>query len=122
MLTQNLCLYLEYQITGALTHAADIDIRRCWCDGVLLPESEQDYSLSIVMQSHCIRTKAWIDEGRERHRERGQFLYDLTIWLGEKSLQQYQNGMELTACVPEADNDDWIILDRQHRTIEIQLL
>jgi hypothetical protein len=122
MLNQEFCNFLEYHITGTLTKSADLDRRRCWCDGILMPGFEKDYSVSKIKSTKQIITRAWIDEGRIKGKERGQFIYELTISFGDKSIQHYIKGLDLTECVPDKNNDDWIMLDREKRKIEIQLL
>jgi hypothetical protein len=77
MFDEDFCGRLEYAISGALTKSKDIDWRRCWCDGVLLPENETDYSSRQILKTKEILTKAWIDEGRTKNEKNGQFLYDL---------------------------------------------
>ncbi|MBL7808517.1 MAG: hypothetical protein JNN28_11905 [Saprospiraceae bacterium] len=114
-MTQAFCEYLEYHLTETLKHSEDADYRRCWCDGVLIPDP---MPLDQVKTSRKILTHAWIDEGKNR----GQFKYELSIRLGDKSLAHYLNGLDLQDCLPAHDNADWILLDRNNLRIEIQLL
>ncbi|MBI3218683.1 MAG: hypothetical protein HYZ44_04170 [Bacteroidetes bacterium] len=65
MFDEEFCLHLEYAISGAMSKSADIDWRRCWCDGVLLPEDEHSYSAEQLLETKELTTQAWIDEGKE---------------------------------------------------------
>lgn len=64
MFDEKFCLQLEYAISGALPKSLNIDWRRCWCDGVLLPDNEEDYLPEQILKTKEVVTKAWIDEGR----------------------------------------------------------
>lgn len=116
------CLQLEYVISGAMTKSVDIDWRRYWCDGVLLPDNEEDYLPEKILKKKEVMTKAWIDEGRIKGGERGQFFYDMRINFGDGSLDKLRMGDGLEECIPETGADSWIVLDRENRTIEIQLI
>ena len=86
MFDEKFCLQLEYAISGALPKSHDIDWRRCWCDGVLLPDNEEDYLPEQILKTKEVVTNAWIDEGRIKGEERGQFLYDMRINFGDALL------------------------------------
>jgi len=122
MFDEEFCGRLEYAISGALIKSADIDWRRCWCDGVLLPDNESDYSSKHLFKTKTLVTKAWIDEGKTKEEQRGQFLYDLTVDFGNDSLAKLKTGDKLDSCVPDDGADSWISLDRQRRKIEVQLM
>jgi hypothetical protein len=112
---------LEYAITDALTKSKDIDWRRCWCDGVLLPDNNADYSSGQISKTKEIELKAWIDEGRIKGEQRGQFLYDMRLGFGEKSIDKLKTGDRLEDCIPNEGADEWIVLDREHRIINAKL-
>ena len=67
-------------------------------------------------------TKAWIDEGRIKGRSRGQFLYDMRVNFGDSSLNSLKMGERIDECIPDVGADSWIVLDRESRTIDIQLM
>ena len=67
-------------------------------------------------------TKAWIDEGRIKGGERGQFLYEMRLNFGDESLDKLKSGVRIEECIPDSGADAWIILHRENRTIEIQLM
>lgn len=122
MFDLDFCQQLEYAISGALTKSADIDWRRCWCDSVLLPDNEADYSLEQILHRREVLTRAWIDSGRIKGgKTRGQSLYDMLIIFGDNSLNKIKTGNRLETCIPDAGADSWIHLDRENRTISIQL-
>ena len=122
MLTQDFCDFLEYQISGALRQSTDNDRRRFWCDGVLMPEMSKDNSTEQVKATKRILTQAWIDEGRIKGQELGQTSYNLTIRLNDKSLERFVNGLDLTDCVPDQEDDTWISMDVKEKDLEIRLL
>lgn len=122
MFDEAFCGHLEYAITDALTKAEDIDWRRCWCDGVLLPTTEIDYSQKQILKTKEVVAKAWIDEGKIKGTKRGQFLYDMKIQFGLKSLDNVKAGARLEECIPNTGADAWILLDRKNKTIVVQLM
>jgi hypothetical protein len=122
MLTKDFLVFLEYEISEALGNSEDKNTRRCWCDGVILPENEEEYSIKRVNDKRKVVTGAWIDEGRVKGKEIGQYIYQLTIHFGRKSISNYVKGKELIKCVPSAETDEWIYLDTEEKIIEIRLL
>jgi len=122
MFDEEFCGRLEYAISGALTKSTDIDWRRCWCDGILLPDNETDYTPEQILRTKEVVTKAWIDERRTKEEQRGQFLYDMKLNFGDNSLDKLKNGKRIEDCIPDNGADSWITLDRQSRTIDIQLM
>jgi hypothetical protein len=122
MLTQEFCDFLEYYLSETLSKSTDIDRRRCWCDGVIMPKETIGSSVEEVTRSKRILTQAWIDEGRLKGSERGQFIYTLTIKFGSKSLEYYKNEFDLSECLNSQDHDEWVLFDREKKEIELQLL
>jgi hypothetical protein len=127
MLTQEFCDYLEYNLPFHTSE--DKDTRRCWCDGILLPENEEDYSIKTVNDKRKIETVAWIIyEGKlskklkKFEKDRWDTLYKMTIHFGRKSISHYVKGKNLEECVPNVGADEWIYLDIEKQIIEIQLL
>ncbi|MCA6370668.1 MAG: hypothetical protein IM631_04650 [Cytophagales bacterium] len=122
MFDEDFCGRLEYAISGALTKSKDVDWRRCWCDGVLLPDNETDYSQGQILRTKEVVTKAWIEEGETKEEQRGQFLYNLRLIFGDNSLNKIKRGDRLEDCIPDIGADSWLVLDQQNRTIEVQLI
>jgi hypothetical protein len=46
-------------------------------------------------------THVWIDEGKIKGQQRGQFIYDLTIGFGDKALDNYKDELDLKDCLPD---------------------
>ncbi|MCB9055593.1 MAG: hypothetical protein H6549_06980 [Chitinophagales bacterium] len=118
MIDNHFCEILEYRISESLSNSENIEMRRCWCDGIEIPDIEDDLS---IVERNSILTQAWIDEGRIKGKSRGQFKYDIVIWLGEKSIKNYKNRLSIDECIPEGIDDSWISLNIKERKIEIQL-
>lgn len=54
------CELLEYKITAALQNSPDDSVKSYWCDGVLLPALECEYSRKQVNNSGQIILTAFI--------------------------------------------------------------
>jgi len=127
MVTQKFCDQLEWLLTTPLEKLDDINLRRCWCDGVLKPDKDT-YSVESVKRTKMVITKAWIDEGEIKGKERGrgqslgQRLYLLTIHFGEQSYKKFMNKQEFIDCIPDDESGDWLMFDFEKKEIEIQLL
>lgn len=48
MLNNEFCEFLEYELTKAFANSANPEVQSFWCDGVLLPDSENEYSKKHV--------------------------------------------------------------------------
>lgn len=122
MVDRAFCDRLEYAISNALSASDEVDLRRCWCDGILLPDNETDYSSAQILKEKEMVLKAWIDEGRIKGEQRGQFLYDMRLSFGDNSLRSLKTGDRLEECIPDSKADLWIVLERENRTIEVTLI
>lgn len=112
---QDLCTYLEYHLTKTFAKANDNQMQYLWCDGVSLPSVEAQLTKKSVNDSRRIITNAWI--GLD-----GQTLFEMTIIFGPRSLSKYARGLSLLDCLPSDNTSDWITLDLNARTIELQLI
>ena len=99
MLDEEFLGALEYAISKALSRSLEKEKRRCWCDGIELPEPA-----ASGRGNKEIITQAWIDNGN------GQELYQMRIHLGDSS------------GIPEPNNDEWIDLDIPNKSIYVRLL
>ena len=115
MLNQEFCDYLEYQISKALAASANPHKRKNWCDGVLMPDLTETYSLEQINNAKQIATQAYFGQS-------GQELYGLIIKFGKKSIRYYTRGNDMQTCVPSIDNDDWIRIDYENRAVTVALL
>lgn len=116
MLTQKFLTNLEWHLSKALSATG-----RYWCDGVLPPEWESDYTPEHVAHSHQLILRAWIDEGRSRNRASTQVLYGLVLHLGPSSLRLYLQKQELLGSVIERLKPEWVTLEPANRVIVVQL-
>ncbi len=121
MFTKDFCDFLEYYISATLAKSKDVEARRCWCDGVLMPEDETAYSVEQVRAAGKILTEAWIDEGRVKGGTSGQFLYSASILFGQRALELFNKGEDLKGALPDQGDDSWISMDLQNKEMEIQL-
>ena len=115
------CIGLELAITSSFKQSTDIEQRRCWCNGVVLQEIDPLYSIEQVLKTRQLIAKAWIDEGRGAD-EGLQYLYDMRLNFGDKSVDSLKTGDRLETCIPDSAVDSWISFDRQAKTIDLQLL
>lgn len=60
MLDPNFCDFLEYEISKACTNSTNEELKHFWCDGVLLPSNENEYSEKFVNDERKIVMTALI--------------------------------------------------------------
>ncbi|MGB8192790.1 MAG: hypothetical protein WCF67_12760 [Chitinophagaceae bacterium] len=113
MLPPEFCDFLEYELTKAFANSNNTEIKNFWCDGVLLPSSEAEYSKKFVNDNRKVIMSAFIGPD-------GQDKYELTLNFGNKALSRYARDLSITDCVP-ANNYDWFDINTTERTISIQL-
>lgn len=111
---EDFCVQLEYHLTRTFGNSEDEKIKRFWCDGVLMPFIESQLTKKSVNDTRKIVTKAWLGYD-------GQGDFEMTINFGQYSLRRYAKGFELTGCLPSENSMDWITLDIERKTIELQL-
>jgi hypothetical protein len=114
MLNEEFCEFLEYELTRALKLSDDKELRQLWCDGILLPDLENEYSIEYINANRKVVMCAFI--GKD-----GQDIYELTLNLGNKSLSRFVRGLGIIECIPYNTRNDWFELDIEHRKIEIML-
>ncbi len=114
MLDQSFCDFLEYKIGEVFENSTRESVRHFWCDGVLLPTFEVDYSRKTVNDKRQILMTAYIGPT-------GQDIYELTLKFGKKALSRYARGLDVTECLPSPESDNWWDVDIDRRTILIQL-
>jgi hypothetical protein len=115
MLTQDFCDFLEYHLTKAFSHSTDTTVKGLWCDGILLPNNENDLSKKNVNDKREVELKAFIGKN-------GQDEYTLLMKFGNKSLSRYAKDLDIQECVPNFENNDWYMIDQGINKITIQLL
>ena len=118
MINKDFLVLLEYKISNALENASEKWKRSYWCDGILLPESEEDYSLKKVNDSRKIILRAVVP--KEQYKDK-HYWFDMVLKFGKKSLSKYAKGKILDDCIPDTDSADWIEIDVENRIIEVTL-
>lgn len=115
MLDQNFCNFLEDEVSKKLANTKDLLLKGFWCDGVLLPDSVNTYSLKSVNDNRQI--KVFVFTGIT-----GQDQYELLIKFGNKALSRYARNLDIKECLPTLKNDNWLSIDIPNKKMEIQLL
>lgn len=110
---EDFCVQLEFHLTWTFANSEDKTLRGFWCDGVSMPVESQ-LTKKNVNDTREIITKAWLG-----YDEPGEF--KMTIKFGECSLRRYAKGANLADCLPSTDMLEWISLDLNKKTIELQL-
>ena len=98
---ENFRTELEYHLSRTFENLDEPELRGFWCDG--------------VNENRQIITTAWIGTD-------GQETYHLTLKLGNKALSRYARGLNLNECLPSESSTDWLTVDLEQQTIELQLL
>lgn len=114
MLNAEFCAFLEYELTNALKLSDDKELRQLWCDGILLPDAANEYSIDCVNANRKVVLLAFI--GKD-----GQDKYELTLHFGNKSLARFARGLEMVECIPDRTGNDWFELDIERKKIRIML-
>lgn len=111
---EDFCRQLEHHLTRTFGNSEDKTLRGFWCDGVSMPFIESQLTKKSVNDTRKIVTKAWLGYD-------GQTEFEMTIHFGQYSQRHFANGSDLTDCLPGDDSMDWIGLDIERKTIELQL-
>ena len=114
MLDNEFCEFLEYKISEAFTKSNNEQVKHFWCDGVLLPTFENEYSKKFVNDNRKIVMTAFIGLS-------GQDEYELTLNFGNTALSKYARDLQISECVPNPENSNSFDVDLERRTIVIQL-
>jgi hypothetical protein len=115
MLDQDFCNFLEYEISKAFAHSTNNQKKYFWCDGILLPTSESEYSKKYVNDNRQIVMMAYSGLSGQDH-------YELTLKFGPKSLSRYARDLDISECVPDPVDSNWWDIDVERLKIWIQLL
>ena len=115
MLHKDFCTFLEYHLTKTFSNSNDPLIKELWCDGILLPTNENDYSKKSINENREVTLKAFI--GKE-----GQDEYSMLMKFGNKSLSKYARDLDIKNCVPGIEENSWYEMDVLTKKIIIQLL
>ena len=108
------CVHLEYHLCRAFQNSQDKRFRWFGCDGVSMPYQLSQLSIKSITKTKKIETLAWMGFT-------GQDRYEMTIKLGPDSIENYTEGLSLIDCLPSEESLDWVVLDIEKKTIELQL-
>jgi hypothetical protein len=114
MLDQEFCEYLEYEISNAFANTKNEKLKHFWCDGILLPTFESQYSTKFVNDNRKILMTAYL--GLD-----GQNKYELILLFGRKAQSKYARGLDISECVPNPLEDNWLEVDIAKKIIKVQL-
>lgn len=114
MLDQNFCEFLEFEITNALSNSKDERLKGFWCDGVLLPDNEKEYSNKAVNDKRQVVMTAFL--GRT-----GQDKYELTLKFGKSAASRYAKNLNLEECIANTKDNNWLDIDTLNKKMVIQL-
>jgi len=110
MLDNEFCEFLEYEISKAFTNSTNDKVKHFWCDGVMLPTFENEYSKKFVNDNRQIVLSTFIGLT-------GQDKYELTLKFGNKALSKYARDLDISECVPNSENKDWFHIDIERQKI-----
>jgi hypothetical protein len=79
-----------------------------------MPFIQSQLTKKSVNDTRKIVTKAWL--GYDEQAE-----FEMIINFGQCSLRRYAKRSDLTDCLPSEESMDWITLDIERKTIELQL-
>ena len=114
MIDNKFCEFIEYEISKYFTNSVNDNVKGFWCDGILLPTFENEYSKKFVNDNRKIVMIAFIGLS-------GQDKYELTLKFGNKALSRYARDLDIIECVPNSENNDWVDIDIERRRIWVQL-
>ena len=114
ILDQEFCEFLENEISEALSSSTEERLKGLWCDGILLPHAENEYSKKSVNDNRQFIMTAFVGQT-------GQDKYELTLRFGPKALSRYARDLRLEECVPNPERNDWYDIDIGNRKMVIQL-
>jgi hypothetical protein len=107
------CVHLEYHLCRTFQNSPDKRLRWFGCDGVSMPLNSQ-LSIESIARTKKIKTLAWMEVN-------GQYKYEMTIKFGPDAVKKYMEGVSLIDCLPSEESLDWVTLDIEKKTIELQL-
>ena len=105
----------EYKITAAFRNSPDDFLKRYWCDGVLLPAFEYEYSKKHVNDNGKIILTAFIGID-------GQDKYEIQLRIGEKALSKFAKGLDISDCIQDLETKDVFSFDSLQKQLLIELL
>ncbi len=114
MLDNKFCELLEYKLSMVFKNSADDKVENFWCDGILLPASENEYSKKFVNDNRQVAMTAFIGLT-------GQDKYELILKFGNKSLSRYARDLDISECLPNLEMNNYFGIDLENQRILMQL-
>jgi len=114
MLNEEFCGFLEYHLSTSFKYSSDESIRSFWCDGVMLPSNENNYSKKSIDDNRKVLLKAFI--GKD-----GQDEFALLLKFGDQALSKYARDLDIMDCIREVEKYDWYTVDKERKQIIILL-
>lgn len=107
---KSFCVELECKIGSALESFIEKEIKGFWCDGIIHRRVPKKY----VNDNKEITTKAYL--GKD-----GQSEYEMKLILGSKSLSRFSKGTNMSDCIPDAKEENWIQIVPDRKKLIIKL-
>lgn len=115
MIDIEFCELLESKITSALQISTDNRTKTYWCDGVLLPTFDYEYSQKYVNDNRRITLTAFIGvDGQDR--------YEIVLLFGRNALSRYARGLDVSDCIPDFEATGGLTFDSFKKQVLIELL
>ena len=114
MLDNEFCEFLERQISRAFANSGIDKVKHFWCDGIMLPTFENQYSKKFVNDNRKVVMTAFTGLS-------GQDRYELTLNFGSKACSKYARDLDLAECVPNPEQSNWFFVDIERNKIVIWL-
>ena len=114
MLDKDFCDLLEHRIECALANLPSKPEKDFWCDGVICPAFEHEYSKKLVNDNRKVVLTAFIGHD-------GQGSYALTVYFGNKSLSRYVRDLDVSQCIPDPLTSECFGIDVENRQVWIHL-
>lgn len=111
---QDFCYELEYHLTRTFQNSHDPEINKLWCDGVLMPSEDKQLQRENVYQTRKIETEAWIVTTTDEK-------YQIIIKLGKLSIKKCEEGLQLSDCLPDEDSLNSFSINKEKKSVELQL-
>ena len=105
------CQTLELKINEFIQNSHDEQLQSIWCDGV---NCSFVLKRELIVQKRIV-TNAWLGVDGQDH-------YELTLNLGQQSLEKCLANESLHDCLPSDDLADWIQIDLVKKRVRMGLL
>ena len=112
---EEFCSHLEYHLCRTFENSDKDEFNGFWCDGISKrPNIDCAVKKKNVNDTRRIETTGWLGKS-------GQDKYQVTIMFGKYSLRRYAKGSSLIDCIPSEKTMEWIDIDTENHSINIEL-